>query len=279
MATDGRNGKVLELVGVRKTFFRGTSDEVVALRDIHLHLARGEFVTVVGSNGAGKSTLLHVICGLESVDEGRVVLDGQDLTALPEHRRAAAIGRVSQDPKAGTASNLSVEQNLALALLRGRARGLRQGVNAERRALFRQALEPLGLGLETRLSAPAGSLSGGQRQALALVMATLAAPKLLLLDEHTASLDPRAAPLVLEITRRLVEQSGITTLMVTHNMEHAIRFGTRLIMMHAGRIVLDIAGEQKRSLTVAELVARFERQAAERFVDDRLLARESRSTA
>jgi putative ABC transport system ATP-binding protein len=276
MPTDVGKGSttMLELSGVRKTFFRATPDEVVALHDVNLSLAPGEFVTVVGSNGAGKSTLLHVICGIDYVDQGRVVLDGQDITPLPEHARAGAVGRVSQDPKAGTASKLTVEQNLALALLRGKARGLRQGVNVERRALFRQALEPLGLGLETRLSAPTGILSGGQRQALTLVMATLAAPKLLLLDEHTASLDPRAAPTVLEITRRLVEQSGITTLMVTHNMEHAIHFGNRLIMMHGGRIVLDIAGEQKRSLTVPELIARFERQAAERFVDDRVLLRE-----
>jgi putative ABC transport system ATP-binding protein len=265
--------EVLRLEGVRKSFFRGTPDEAVALSDVHLAVSPGEFITIVGSNGAGKSTLLNVIGGTHPVDAGRVELDGWDLTGVPEHGRARYIGRVSQDPKAGTAASLSVEQNLALALLRGKPRGLGQGVDAHRRALFRDALAPLGLGLEARLSAPTGALSGGQRQALTLVMATLVPPRLLLLDEHTASLDPRTAPTVLAITRRLVEQGQITTLMVTHNVEHAIRFGTRLIMMHGGRIVLDIAGAQKRALTVAELVARFEEQAADRFVDDRLLLR------
>jgi putative ABC transport system ATP-binding protein len=272
-APDAADRTVLRLVGVRKTFFRGTADEVVALHDVQLALAPGEFVTIVGSNGAGKSTLLNVVNGVHTVDGGRIELDGRDVTTVPEHGRARYLGRVSQDPKAGTAANLTVEQNLALALLRGQARGLRQAVDAERRALFRHALEPLGLGLEARLGAPAGILSGGQRQALTLVMATIVPPRLLLLDEHAASLDPRAAPTVLGITRRLVEEGQITTLMVTHNVEHAIRYGTRLVMMHGGRIVLDIAGAQKQALTVPELVARFEQQAADRFVDDRLLLR------
>ncbi len=264
---------VLRLDGLRKVFFRGTADEVVALSDVHLTVAPGEFLTIVGSNGAGKSTLLNVIGGLQSVEGGRVELDGRDVTAVPVHDRARHVGRVSQDPKAGTAASLSVEQNLALALLRGQPRGLGQGVNAERRERFRFALATLGLGLETRLAVSTGTLSGGQRQALALVMATIVSPRLLLLDEHTTSLDPRTAPIVLAITQRLVEEGRITTLMVTHNMEHAIRYGTRLLMMHGGRIMLDIAGAAKRALTVAELVARFEQQAADHVVDDRLLLR------
>jgi putative ABC transport system ATP-binding protein len=259
---------------VRRVFLRGTADEVVALDDIRLALESGEFVTVVGANGAGKSTLLNVVAGTQPVDAGRVELDGRDVTALPAYTRARFIGRVTQDPKAGTAASLSVEQNLALALLRGQARGLGQGVTPERRALFRRALAPLGLGLEARLATLASSLSGGQRQALALVLATLVPPRLLLLDEHTAALDPRTAPLVLDITRRLVEEQRITTLMVTHNIEQALAYGSRLLMLHAGRIVLDIAGQAKQALTVAELLARYERQAGERLTDDRVLLRE-----
>jgi putative tryptophan/tyrosine transport system ATP-binding protein len=265
---------VLRLSGVRRAFLPGTPDEVVALDDVRLALEPGEFVTVVGANGAGKSTLLNVIAGTQPVDHGRVDLDGRDVTPLPAYARARFIGRVTQDPKAGTAANLSVEQNMALALLRGQARGLGQGVTTERRALFRRALVPLGLGLEARLAAPAGTLSGGQRQALALVLATLVAPRLLLLDEHTAALDPRAALLVLEITQRLVEEQRITTLMVTHNVEHALRYGSRLLMLHAGGIVLDIAGEAKQALSVVELLALYERQAGERLTDDRVLLRE-----
>jgi putative tryptophan/tyrosine transport system ATP-binding protein len=263
----------LRVAGVLKTFFRGTPDEVAALQAIDLVLTPGEWVTVVGSNGAGKSTLLSVIAGSQTADRGRVAIDGQDVTAVPEHGRARYVGRVSQDPRGGTAPNLTVEQNLALALLRGQGRGLRQGVDAGRRARFRGALEALGLGLEGRLSAPAGVLSGGQRQALTLVMATLVPPRLLLLDEHTASLDPRTAPAVMEITRRLVEAGAITTLMVTHNVEHAMRYGTRLVMMHAGQIVLDVAVAEKQALTVPALIARFEQQAADHLADDRLLLR------
>ena len=261
----------LRLADVEKRFFRGTPDEAIGLDGVNLVLTRGEFVTVVGSNGAGKSTLLGVISGAQTVDRGRVEIDGRDVTRQPAYERARLVGRVSQDPRAGTAGNLSVEQNMALALLRGQPRGLGRGVTPERRYQFRWTLAPLGLGLERRLGTAAGVLSGGQRQALALILATLVSPSLLLLDEHTAALDPRTAPTVLEITRRVVEDHHITTLMVTHNVEHAIQYGTRLIMMHAGRIVLDIAGEQKRALTVAELVARFEQQAHEHLVDDTLL--------
>jgi putative tryptophan/tyrosine transport system ATP-binding protein len=265
---------VLRLSGVRRVFGAATPDEVVALDDISLSLEAGEFVTLIGPNGAGKSTLLSVIAGSQPVDTGRIELDGRDVTALPAYARARFIGRVSQDPKAGSAASLSVEQNLAVAMLRGEARGLGQGVTRARRELFRKSLVGLGLGLEDRLATLAGALSGGQRQALALVLATLRTPRLLLLDEHAAALDPRTAPLVLEITRRLVEQQSITTLMVTHNVEHALHYGTRLLMLHAGRVVLDIAGEAKHALTVPELVARYEQQAGSRLADDRVLLRE-----
>lgn len=264
---------LLQLEGIRRVFHRGTPDEVTALNDLSLSLEEGDFVTLVGSNGAGKSTLLNVISGSQPVDSGRVVLDGRDLTSLPAHSRAASIGLVTQDPRAGSAGTLSVEQNLALALLRGRARGLGQGVTRDRRAIFRQALEPLGLGLELRLSAAAGTLSGGQRQALALVLATLRTPRLLLLDEHVAALDPRTAPVVLEITRTLVEQHRITTLMVTHNVEHALTYGNRLLMLHAGRVVLDVAGTTKRTLTVSELITLYETQSGASLNEDRILLR------
>jgi putative ABC transport system ATP-binding protein len=265
---------VLELKGVRRVFQPGTPDEVLALQDVWLSLAEGEFVTLVGSNGAGKSTLLGVIAGSQPVDTGRIDIDGQDVTALPAYARARFIGRVAQDPKAGTAGALSVEENLAVALLRGQPRGLRRGVTRDRRTLFRSSLADLGLGLEHRLAVPAASLSGGQRQALALVLATLRTPRLLLLDEHVAALDPRTAPLVLDITRRLVEQQRITTLMVTHNVEHALAYGTRLLMLHAGRIVLDISGTTKQALSVQDLIARYEQEARDHLADDRVLLRE-----
>jgi putative ABC transport system ATP-binding protein len=265
---------LLELTGVRRVFQPGTPDEVVALDDVGLSLAEGEFVTVVGSNGAGKSTLLAVIAGAQPVDAGRIVLDGQDVTALPAYARARFIGRVTQDPKAGTAAGLSVEENLAVALLRGQARGLGTGVTRERRTLFRESLADLGLGLESRLGAPAASLSGGQRQALALVLATLRTPRLLLLDEHVAALDPRTAPVVLDITHRLVGHGRITTLMVTHNVEHALTFGTRLLMLHAGKIALDISGATKQALSVQDLIAMYEQQAHDRLADDRVLLRD-----
>jgi putative ABC transport system ATP-binding protein len=265
---------VLELHGVRRVFQPGTPDEVVALNDISLALVEGEFITLVGSNGAGKSTLLGAIAGAQPVDAGRIELDGHDVTALPAYARAGFIGRVSQDPKAGTAAGLTVAENLAVALLRGQARGLGRGVTRERRDVFREALADLGLVLEGRLDAPAGSLSGGQRQALALVLATLRTPRLLLLDEHAAALDPRTAPAVMEITRRLVEQQRITTLMVTHNVEHALSYGTRLLMLYAGKIVLDIAGSEKAALSVQDLIARYELTAHDRLADDRVLLRD-----
>jgi putative ABC transport system ATP-binding protein len=262
---------LLRLERIRQVFHRGTPDEVTALADLSLDVEDGDFITLIGSNGAGKSTLLNVIAGSQRVDSGRIVLDGRDITSLAAHARAASIGLVTQDPRAGSAATLSVEQNLALALLRGRPRGLGQGVTRDRRVLFRQALEPLGVGLESRLTALAGTLSGGQRQALALVLATLRTPRLLRLDEHAAALDPRTAPVVLEITRTLVEQHRITTLMVTHNVEHALAYGNRLLMLHGGRIVLDIAGDAKRALTVPDLIARYEQQAGSRLSEDRIL--------
>jgi putative ABC transport system ATP-binding protein len=265
---------VLELKSVRRVFQPGTPDEVIALNDISVSFQEGEFITLVGSNGAGKSTLLAAIAGAQPIDAGRIVLDGRDVTALPAYARAGFIGRVAQDPKAGTAAGLSVAENLAVALLRGQARGLGRGVTRERREVFRQALADLGLGLQERLNAPAGSLSGGQRQALALVLATLRTPRLLLLDEHAAALDPRTAPAVMEITRRLVEQQHITTLMVTHNVEHALSYGTRLLMLHAGKIVLDISGATKQALSVQDLIARYEQQAHETLADDRVLLRD-----
>jgi putative ABC transport system ATP-binding protein len=271
MAAPFLNTPVLRLTGVDKYFVRGTVDEVRALAGVDLALEEGDFVTVVGSNGAGKSTLLDVVCGNQLSDGGSIAIDGRDVTSAPVYVRAQSIGRVNQDPRSGSAPNLTVEQNMALALLRGAKRGLGTGVTTSRREHFREVLKPFGLGLEERLSAPAGTLSGGQRQALSLALAKLVPPRLLLLDEHTAALDARVAPIVLELTRALVEGEHMTSLMVTHNLEHAIFYGNRLVMMHAGRLVLDIAGEQKRSLTVHELVARFEEQAAQHLTDDTLL--------
>jgi putative tryptophan/tyrosine transport system ATP-binding protein len=266
---------LLELRGVHRVYRAGMPDEVVALDDVDLKLAESDFATVIGSNGAGKSTLLAVIAGTQPLDAGRVVLEGRDVSRLPAYARARSIGRVAQDPRAGTAESLTVEENLALALLRGQARGLGRGVTEARRALFRAALEDLGLGLEDRLGARVGTLSGGQRQALTLLLATLRSPRLLLLDEHVAALDPRTAPLVLDITRRLVEEQRITTLMVTHNVEHALVFGNRLLMLHAGRIVLDVSADEKRALGVPDLIARYEHQAHARLTDDRVLLRDS----
>jgi putative tryptophan/tyrosine transport system ATP-binding protein len=262
---------MLHVQSLTKTFFPGTVDEVVALRDLSLTVQPGEFVTLIGSNGAGKSTLLNAIAGVFACEAGRISLDGEDITAWPEHRRAGAIARVYQDPKLGTAPSMSIEEHLAMALLRGEPRGLRRGVTNPLRARFREELKPLGIGLEQRLGAAVGTLSGGQRQSLALVMAAIKKPALLLLDEHTASLDPKTAVRIIELTDRLVREHELTTLMVTHNMEHALRYGSRLVMMHQGRAVLDVAGEAKRGCGVPDLLAAFERQAGERFVDDAAL--------
>jgi len=248
---------MLELEGVTKIFNRGSIDEKRALCGIDLKVGEGDFVTIIGSNGAGKTTLLNVITGSVLLDEGNVVIDGLDVTCLPEFKRGKLIGRVFQNPLMGTAAEMTIEENLSMALLRGKSRGLRRGVTDEQRRLFRPLLETLGLGLEGRLGDRVGLLSGGQRQSLAILMATLAMPKLLLLDEHTASLDPKTAALVMELTERMVTQNHLTTLMVTHNMEQAIRYGNRLIMMHEGRIVLDVSGEEKQRLTLSDVIERF----------------------
>ena len=248
---------MLEIKNVYKTFNAGTVNEKLALRDLNLTLNDGDFVTVIGGNGAGKSTMLNIISGKYIPDSGTVTLDGLNVTKMPEHKRAKYLGRVFQDPMMGTAANMWIEENLALALRRGARRGLKWGISNRERALFRKELAKLDLGLENRLSTKVGLLSGGQRQAVTLLMATLQKPKLLLLDEHTAALDPKTAAKVLQLSQEIVEEHGLTTLMITHNMKDAIAYGNRLIMMDDGHIVLDIAGEEKKNLTVKDLLDRF----------------------
>ena len=262
---------MLHLESVSKTFNPGTINEKKALSNLSLHLAPGDFVTVIGGNGAGKSTLLNAVAGVWPVDSGRILLDGEDITALPEHRRAVHIGRVFQDPMMGTAPHMQLEENLALAQRRGQRRGLKWGVTKLEREDYRALLADLGLGLEDRLTAKVGLLSGGQRQAVTLLMAALRRPKLLLLDEHTAALDPATAAKVLELSDRIVSESGLTALMITHNMSDAIRHGNRLIMMDGGRIILDISGEAKRRLTKRELIDRFAQSAGYQLESDQTL--------
>ena len=265
---------MLQLEQIHKYFHRGEGHEVHALRGVDLRLDAGEFVTLIGSNGAGKSTLLSCIAGVFSVDGGHIRLGARDVTGLPAHQRAAWIGRVFQNPLEGTAGNLSIEQNMALALLRGRSKLLRAGVPRERRQRFRDALAQLGLGLEERMQVHVRTLSGGQRQALSLLMATLVPPQLLLLDEHTAALDPAAAALVSDLTARLVAEQGLTALLVTHNMQQALSLGTRTLMMHQGRIILDIGGAERAGLTVPDLVRRFAGERNALVDDDELLLSE-----
>lgn len=248
---------MLDLKGIRKTFNPGSITEKKALRGIDLHLNDGDFVTIIGGNGAGKSTLLNAIAGVWPVDEGSICLAGQNVTAVPEHKRAALLGRVFQDPMTGTAANMQIEENLALAARRGKKRGLGWEVTKAEREKYHDMLVSLDLGLEDRLSAKVGLLSGGQRQALTLMMATMVKPKLLLLDEHTAALDPKTAAKVLEITDKVVNENHLTALMVTHNMADAIKHGNRLIMMNEGRIVYDVSGEEKKKLTVEDLMKKF----------------------
>ena len=262
---------MLDLIGVSKTFNPGTINEKKALVDLDLHLDDGDFVTVIGGNGAGKSTLLNAVAGVWPVDSGQILLDGEDITALPEYRRAVHIGRVFQDPMMGTAPNMQLEENLALALRRGQRRGLKWGVTKPEREDYRALLADLGLGLEERLTVKVGLLSGGQRQALTLLMAALRRPKLLLLDEHTAALDPATAAKVLELSDRIVSESQLTTLMITHNMSDAIRHGNRLIMMDEGRIILDVRGEEKKRLTKRELIDRFAQTAGYAIESDETL--------
>ena len=260
---------MLHIQHVSKTFNAGTITEKKALHDLCLDLAPGDFVTVIGGNGAGKSTLLNLIAGVYTADEGTIVLDGRDISALKEYERAAFFGRVFQDPMRGTAATMQIEENLALAYRRGKKRTLRWGISSAERRLYREKLAVLGLGLENRMSAKVGLLSGGQRQALTLLMATLQKPRLLLLDEHTAALDPKTAQKVLDLTEEIIHRDKLTAFMVTHNMKNAIRYGNRLIMMHEGRIIYDVSGEEKKNIHVAYLLKKFE--TSDGTLNDRML--------
>lgn len=262
---------MLDIIHVSKTFNPGTINEKKALSDLSLRLKDGDFVTVIGGNGAGKSTLLNAVAGVWPVDSGSILLDGEDITGLPEHKRAKHIGRVFQDPMMGTAPNMQMEENLALALRRGQKRGLRWGVTSAEREEYREKLKTLGLGLEDRMTVKVGLLSGGQRQALTLLMASLRKPKLLLLDEHTAALDPATASKVLELSDRIVAENGLTAMMITHNMSDAIRHGNRLVMMDQGRIILDIEGEDKKHLTKHDLIEKFAQVAGYQIESDETL--------
>lgn len=262
---------MLHLENIHQTFHPGEINEVHALRDIELTVPTGEFVTVIGSNGAGKTTLFNVIAGVFAPSQGTITIDGGDVTQWPEHRRAALVGRVFQDPLMGTAASMTIAQNLTLALLRNQRLGLRTGVTQARTAIFREWLEPLGLGLERRLDARVSLLSGGQRQALTLLMAALAHPKVLLLDEHTAALDPGTAIKILQLTDRIIGEQKLTTLMITHNMQQALNHGHRTLMMDGGRIVLDIAGAERARTTVPQLVDKFSQVRQEALADERLL--------
>ena len=262
---------MLDIEGIYKTFNPGSINEKHALNGVELHLAEGDFVTVIGGNGAGKSTMLNAVAGVWPVDEGRIKIDGVDVTNLPEYKRAAYLGRVFQDPMTGTAANMEIDENLALAARRGKKRGLSWEISKGELEQYREALASLDLGLEDRLTAKVGLLSGGQRQALTLLMATIVKPKLLLLDEHTAALDPKTAAKVLEITDKIISENHLTALMVTHNMNDAIRHGNRLIMMNGGRIILDVSGEEKKRLSVEDLLKKFSEAAGEDFADDKSL--------
>ncbi len=269
-----RNNPVLQLRGIRKVFYPRTVDEVVALNDIDLDVYAEDFITIIGSNGAGKSTLLNIVGGVFPPETGgKVVINGVDVTNLGEYRHAAYVGRVWQEPDVGTARKMTIEENLSMAVMRGRSRGLRAACNKGLRVSFQKALAALGLGLEDRLNAPVGTLSGGQRQALALVMATISKPAMLLLDEHIATLDPRTAQTVLKLTDMIVKRERMTTVMVTHNMEIALNYGNRLVMMHRGKIVVDMGEADKKALTISDLVSAFERAAGEQFKDDTILLR------
>lgn len=262
---------MLEIKNISKTFNPGTVNEKRALKNVSLTLEDGDFVTVIGGNGAGKSTMLNAIAGVWPVDQGHILIDGQDVTKLPEYKRAAFLGRVFQDPMNGTAATMGIEENLALALRRGQSRTLRAGIKNNEREAYKRLLATLGLGLEDRLTSKVGLLSGGQRQALTLLMATLKKPKLLLLDEHTAALDPKTAAKVLETTDMIVNRDRLTTLMITHNMKDAIVHGNRLIMMMDGNIILDIRGEEKKNLTVEDLLHKFEEVSGEAFASDKAI--------
>ena len=269
---------MLEIQNVSKTFNAGTVNQKIALNGLNLKLNEGDFVTVIGGNGAGKSTMLNAVAGVWPVDEGKILIDGVDVTRLSEHQRAAYIGRVFQDPMTGTAATMQIEENLALAARRGKRRTLRIGITKAEREQYRELLKTLDLGLEDRLTARVGLLSGGQRQALTLLMATMNKPKLLLLDEHTAALDPKTALKVLTLSARIVEENHLTTMMITHNMKDAIKYGNRLIMMHEGHIIYDVAGEEKQKLHVSDLLAKFQIASGGEFANDRMILSTSART-
>lgn len=262
---------MLEIKNVYKTFNPGTINEKVALNNLSLTLNDGDFVTVIGGNGAGKSTMLNAISGVWKPDCGSIIIDGNDVTNMPEHKRARFLGRVFQDPMMGTAADMSIQENMALAIRRGRIRGLSWGITEKEKAYFREELASLDLGLESRVTSKVGLLSGGQRQAVTLLMATLKKPRLLLLDEHTAALDPKTAAKVLELSEKIIKEHSLTALMVTHNMKDAIRYGNRLVMMHEGRIIFDVSGQEKQNLTVEELVEKFSTASGTEFANDRAL--------
>lgn len=264
-------GYMLEIRNIGKTFNKGTINEKKALDGVNLNLNPGDFVTIIGGNGAGKSTTLNAIAGAWYVDSGQIIVDGTDITRLPEHKRAAYLGRVFQDPMTGTASTMSIEENMAIAARRGARRGLRWGISKKEREEYKQQLRELNLGLEDRLSSKVGLLSGGQRQAITLLMAAARKPKLLLLDEHTAALDPKTAAKVLEISDKIIAEHGLTAMMVTHNMKDAIAHGNRLIMMHEGKIIYDVSGEEKKKLHVSDLLAKFEEASGDEFANDRMM--------
>ncbi|MBO5203314.1 MAG: ABC transporter ATP-binding protein [Clostridia bacterium] len=262
---------MLELIDVRKTFNPGTINAKKALQGVNLHLAPGDFVTIIGGNGAGKSTTLNAVAGVWPIDSGTIKIDGKDIAGLPEHKRAKYVGRVFQDPMMGTAATMEIQENLAIAARRGNHRTLKWGISSKEKIKFRELLSILDLGLEDRMTAKVGLLSGGQRQALTLLMATIQQPKLLLLDEHTAALDPKTAAKVLEISDKLIAENNLTAMMVTHNMRDAIAHGNRLIMMHDGKVIFDVSGEEKKKLTVDALVEKFSQTSGEEFSNDRAL--------
>ena len=262
---------MLEIKDVFKTFNAGTINEKRALNGVNLKLNEGDFVTIIGGNGAGKSTTLNMIAGVYPIDRGTITIDGVDVSTWPEHKRAQFLGRVFQDPMMGTAAGMEIEENLALAYRRGKKRTLKWGVTNEEREIYREELKILGLGLENRMNSKVGLLSGGQRQALTLLMATFQQPKLLLLDEHTAALDPKTAKTVLDLTEHIMEENHLTALMVTHNMKDAIRMGNRLIMMQDGRVIYDVAGEEKKNLKVSDLLAKFQEASGTEFANDRMM--------
>lgn len=261
----------LEIKDIHKTFNKGTINEKVALDGVNLQLNEGDFVTIIGGNGAGKSTMLNAIAGVWPVDSGSIIIGGNDVTTLPEHKRAKFLGRVFQDPMTGTAKTMSIDENMALAARRGRRRTLKWGVTKAEREYFKEKLRELDLGLEDRLTSKVGLLSGGQRQAVTLLMASLQKPELLLLDEHTAALDPKTAAKVLELSDKIIGENHLTAMMVTHNMKDAIAHGNRLIMMHEGRIIYDVSGEEKMHLHVSDLLAKFEEVSGGEFANDRMM--------